>query len=927
MAELLEILGDDIARLNDADLRELIGLLCEADYRRAERSTRVITWGGNQDARDGGLDVVVRDQTPPPTNSFVPRSITGFQVKKPDMPKAKILDEMRKNGVLREEIKRLISAKGAYIIVSSSGSTSDAALKSRVEAMKEAVADESGSENLHLDFYDRGRIATWVREHPSLILGVRSKIGRPLTGWRSYENWAHAPGGKDEEYLSDDELRLHDDTRDHEPGLSIVDGLLKLRTALQTAGPSVRLTGLSGVGKTRLVQALFDPRVGEHALNPTQVFYTDIALGPVPDPCNFADQLIAARTKAFLIVDNCPPELHRQLTVMCSKPESTVSLLTIEYDVRDDLPEETSVFRLKPASGQIIERLISKRYPHIGQVDARSIAEFSGGNARLAIALANTVQHGETVSRLRDEELFKRLFWQRHQPTQSLLKSAEVLSLLYSFDGVSVSEDSELQVLASLLGKSAAELYSDVAELKNRDLVQARGIWRAVLPHAVANRLAKRALESIPKTTVVTKILTSGSDRLIKSFTRRLSFLHDSDVAKEIVRDWLKDAGWIGQSLRNLSDLEIAVLRNVAPVATEETLDALERVANGPNGELFTSRENSHYAEFVRLLRHLAYDAALFDRSVRLICRFALSEDRDENNNSTREVLKSLFYIYLSGTHAPLEARVKIIEELLESQNQDRQSLGRILLDGALEAWHFSSHHQFEFGARLRDYGYEPTTREEIAAWYESFIDICTHVAVSEHPLAREVRKLLANNFRGLWTRAGMFNVLEKSARQIHEKGGWNDGWIAVRETLRYDGQRMVDALRQRLIQLGKLLKPIDLLQRARVFALSDGYRDIDLADDLPDDSDGSVIYHKAEETTRRIGAEVAQNPEMLTTLLPELVSSRGSRLPAFGSGLSDGCKDKDKMFQMIVAEAKKDISRGAESQRSLRISPCVRSE
>ena len=125
MAELLEILGDDIARLNDADLRTLVGLLCEADYRRAGRSTRGITWGGNQDAGDGGLDVVVRDEVPPPANSFVPRSITGFQVKKPDMPKAKILNEMRKKGVLREEIRRLIDTKGAYIIVSSSGSTSD----------------------------------------------------------------------------------------------------------------------------------------------------------------------------------------------------------------------------------------------------------------------------------------------------------------------------------------------------------------------------------------------------------------------------------------------------------------------------------------------------------------------------------------------------------------------------------------------------------------------------------------------------------------------------------------------------------------------------------------------------------------------------------------------------------------------------------
>ena len=127
---------------------------------------------------------------------------------------------MRPNAVLREEIKALIHANGAYIIVSSSGSTTDTALKNRVDAMKKAVADEANHENFHLDFFDRGRIATWVRSHPSLMLWVRNKIGRPLIGWRPYENWANAPGGVEEEYLLDDGLRLHDRTTTAGKGLS-----------------------------------------------------------------------------------------------------------------------------------------------------------------------------------------------------------------------------------------------------------------------------------------------------------------------------------------------------------------------------------------------------------------------------------------------------------------------------------------------------------------------------------------------------------------------------------------------------------------------------------------------------------------------------------------------------------------------------------
>ena len=81
MANLLEITGDDIAQLDDATLRDLIGLLCEADYRLAGLSTKGITWGGHQDAPDGGLDVVVRCEDDPPKTCFVPQKNNWFSGK------------------------------------------------------------------------------------------------------------------------------------------------------------------------------------------------------------------------------------------------------------------------------------------------------------------------------------------------------------------------------------------------------------------------------------------------------------------------------------------------------------------------------------------------------------------------------------------------------------------------------------------------------------------------------------------------------------------------------------------------------------------------------------------------------------------------------------------------------------------------------
>jgi hypothetical protein len=44
----------------------------------------------------------------------------------------------------------------------------------------------------------------------------------------------------------------------------------------------------------------------------------------------------------------------------------------------------------------LIEAVIRARYSNLTQINARTIAIFSGGNARIAMALASTVKKGKT---------------------------------------------------------------------------------------------------------------------------------------------------------------------------------------------------------------------------------------------------------------------------------------------------------------------------------------------------------------------------------------------------------------------------------------------------------------------------------------------------------------------------------------------------
>ena len=77
---------------------------------------------------------------------------------------------------------------------------------------------------------------------------------RALPGWRPYESWAFSPEGLSDIYLTEDHARLHVGPRD-EKGRPVIEGIQRIRDCLRAPHGVVRLVGLSGVGKTRLMGA------------------------------------------------------------------------------------------------------------------------------------------------------------------------------------------------------------------------------------------------------------------------------------------------------------------------------------------------------------------------------------------------------------------------------------------------------------------------------------------------------------------------------------------------------------------------------------------------------------------------------------------------------------------------------------------------
>jgi hypothetical protein len=920
---MFQISPDQIARLDDSQLRTLVGMLCEAELHLEGLSSTHVTWGGSQTAADGGIDV--RVSLPPDSKKragYVSRPCTGFQVKCEDMPRGEIATEMAPGGVLRPTIVELIAASGSYVIVSSQGSISDKPLKARRAAMRDQVASADPAHKLHTDFYDRQRLASWVAEHPALVIWVRHTIGEPVRGWQPYGAWSRGALDLDDPYVVDDSSRLVDLRRGQATQLSVSKGIAEMRDVLNRPGGVVRLVGLSGLGKTRLAQALFDERVEPgHTPSARFVHYTDHAHDPNPGPLDCINRLEAARRRGILVVDNCPPSVHEQLALRCSQCNH-VSLISIEYDVRDESIEGADVFLLEPASNDAIIHVLRSRFPLMDSASLHRISDVAGGNVRLALEIAASVRHGESLIGVKSADLFQRLFHRRERASDDLMSAAEVCSLTVSFDVDGSADDhSELETLARLSGHSSLKLYGLVGELRDRRLVQARSQWRAVLPQALAGWLAGRALKRIPVASIRTELFDNASQRIRLSFARRVGDLHEEPEAIKLVQQWFSRDGSLGDPF-SLPEEDRRIFTTVAPVAPQLALDAIERSLAGPAGQTVTKYT---VRPWLALLAALAYDDDLFDRAAGYMAALVTNCDLSEDSC---EILADLFQVILSSTQATPARRRAFVSKTIASSDERTQRLGLKLLRALLkiECRAQSFPH---FGSRRRTFGYWPAEKGELDDWYDGAVALTAEAAATS-AVREPARDLLAKSFRGLWIRrVNNRKSLIEAATRVSSCGSWFAGWIAVRNTLRSRKLGADSTGVAQLEELERVLRPGDSLALLFAYLNSERHGALDIAGDL--DTFGVEGHQDAQSATDAQATALSEEvvaAGMGASLFPAVVCRGKSWTDSIARGIYRGCIDKAATWnELLNAYSSTDASQRSHAGLSAFLAECGRCE
>jgi hypothetical protein len=886
---MFEITKTEIKNLSDQDLRNLIGLLCEATLSKYNMSPKSVYYGGNQDAKDDGVDVLIKHNHKFSFDDFISNSNTVIQVKKSNMPPKNIRNELEPKGKLREFFLDLQRNQGAYIIVSSHSDVTFHELNRRESTIKECLSEIDPECTISYAFYDCNKIVSWVNQFPSLCIWVQNRNGLSVTGWQSFNDWTFQDKSYKQEIILNEESFIFRNAYDDENKLDMISAIQEIRELLAISGNVVRLAGLSGVGKTRFAYSIFSNDFENIILNNSLLLYCDISNNPNPEPITMVNYLLKLGKRVVLVVDNCEKNMHSQLTELCKSEKSEISLLTIEFDAKEDDLIETTNYYMTVSSDKTIEKYIKNNFNYINHSNLQTIIEMSGGNFRMAKYLSSSLDKIHSIGILNSSQILDRLFMNGKNLNMQLAKTADVCSLLFSFN-----IETELDYFASLSGISTRDLYENINILVDMKFIQVRRKMRAVLPHALANTLAIRFLKSAKSSDIINALI--GNDRVFLSFSRRLKFLHTSKEAKEVACLLLENYE-LFRNFENINSSRMEIIYNLTYVIPEIIKHKIISITDVN----FFTKNNKNYNIYVNILLFLSYESTGFEDVIARLFDFACSEEIGDNYNSIRDRVDNLFHLILSGTHATVDQRLIAIKSLLISNNSIRSNLGIHLINEMLKTTSFIAYN-FDFGSMKRDYGYHPKTNLDQYEWYFKVLEFCTYY-LNVIRFRDSIKMLISNNFRSL-AKIGLLDELDKIIRNVIIDDTWPEIWVSIHVALQFDKEIIPEKIISKLQNLLDLTKPSNLIDEFKVYVSSNNQIFYTIDDiDLEINENSKSAY--------TIGQRFGENTDLLQENLSLLVETGNNRLLDFGSGLVNSNTPFEILFNIIfnyIISSKSDV-------------------
>ena len=880
-----EVSGDHIAVLTERAMPLLLRRLLYAEAQANGLSCDGIHVADNIAVADGGEDGRITWENGPERTQFLPSRLCQFQLKAGSIgPAGAGKDVLTKSGAVKDMVHSALEENGQYAMLCSHRYTKKA-VQERERAIREAVRGAGMTiRDDQVCFWDADQIAVWANRHPAVAIWLKEHTQAGAVGvFRSWVHWAGRAEHEDSPWVDDKRL----------PSLQA-----RLLEVVAKPKGVVRVVGLSGIGKSRLVVEALS--AGDESPN----YLTDIVLyadeSEVGDTAinNVVQGWADTGERAIVVVDRCSPESHETLAKMASRSSSRLSLVTIDNETPSGTPDKATV-KIDPAPDSVVEKVINQVSPGLPSEDQRRLVAFSKGYPGIAIRIAQAWEESKPLAHSTDQHLADSFVLGRRSRDPELEISCAMLLATYGLVGLESPVDSQLEGIAARgRNLSAADLKAALSRLVDRGVAQRRGRFVTLQPRPIAMSLAEHQWREWRESDWDVVLAGDGNADLKVLAAKQLTLLNTTDVSKKVVARVCR----IGGPFDSLQGVETAghaeVLSYLAEIDSRVVVDQLERSLNRV-GDL-TAIKGRTRRHLVWALEKIAFAKDTFEEGARLLLRLAIAETEPHISNNATGQFKALFPMLAGNTAAGATSRFRMLDEAADTDDPMQLSTAVDALIVATKTGHFMRMVGAEtHGSRPAMQEWHPDTRQEAREYIEGSVARLTRFAERSDEHGSAARAGLGQHFRGLIS-SGLIDIVETAVHQVTSPGGqWNEALKGLGHVLEYDVSESDYELTERVKKLIEYLQPRDLESRVRFFVT-------EMPWDYPSGEklDFEVREQRKVEAVRDLAQELAKQPTSLERTLISISKGPQRMAAAFGEGIASSLKTPVDWLDRFIAAA-----------------------
>jgi hypothetical protein len=802
----------NIQELTDLQLTELLKILLSLEAKKNKIPISSIDVSLNITVGDGGEDGRIKWEGSPKYTDWFPKSFVLFQCKATKMTPSKCKSEIlkKRSKQLQPRVEEVFDANGSYILFYSKSygpTQKNECIRNFREAIKEA--GKPYSETVDIKIYDSNQISEWVNMYIPAVTAVCNWTKKPLPA--NFQTWESWNGYQESKFV-------------YVPDETINGYINQLRDFFTGPKKIARITGLSGLGKTRLALEVFRPPESlkadpDQQVLSNQVVYTD---AETIDPSLLTSTVMELRSRSdsgILVIDNCDLSLHQNICREINHINCNFSILTLDFNPDEKCSCET--ITLKPVSDDVIKGIITQFYNNAEDPDISRIVSFSMGFPQMAVLLSEArLSEDQNVGNLTDNALVSKLLWGRRSGKEIDRTPLDVISACSLFKNLGFTEDVALQrnyVAEKICNISPDEFYENAQRFIKRGILDKRNRFVRVVPLPLAIRLASDWWEKCsPERAkrILTDDMPSGLAEALCDQMSKLQFLPE---AQKLTRDLCGDSAPFGQAKVLNSEKGSRLFRSLVEVNPQASVEALERVFGNCTKEQLL-KVGPGRRNLILALEKLCFWEKTFPIASRIMLSFAASENENWGNNATNQFLQ-LFYCVLSGTQAPPNLRLEVIDEALRSNDIDYKVLAVKALGHSLCGHHFCRIAGAECqGSLLPQKEWRPELWSDVFDYWRESLKRLVSLGCENNQLATLARKQISDNIRSL-VQHGLMDDIEVALTKISKERNifWPDAYNEIEESIIYEGPNIPDRGLQRLNKWKEILKPLSINERLKL--------------------------------------------------------------------------------------------------------------